>query len=299
MQREQFESKLQALLPDASAAALRKWTEYAHELDQDGTEPEVNFYDTSYVELSLVKQYQGVEVATALFNYGEHFVWNPFELRGAARLLTKGWSLEKIRTYAIENGCDSTAEEYEESREALRALQNSQQSNLDISTSQQPEMAENRRRFRSDLACGIRQLYALEKELQGQDGTFSDWIRTAYEINADFEHPFSEAVDELCTTFHTVDDCCGREIAQKLYNSMDVVIPNEIISAANYLRLGGEFESLSELAQAGFFMEQLDDAAVSRAVSFMDAGGCAEKAYSAASQESSEIWSTPAQGVTI
>lgn len=299
MQREQFEIELQALLPDASAAALQKWTEYAQELDQDGTEPEADFYDAAYVELSLIKQHQSIEIATELFNFGERFVFNPFELRGAARFLTEGWALDAIKAYVVENGCDSTAEEYEESREALRAFQNSQQNDLKIFPSPQSEMTENRRRFRSDLAYGIRQLYALEKKLQGQDGAFSDWIQTACEINADFEQPFSETVDGLCAAFHAADDCCGREIAQRLYNSMAVIIPNEIISAANYLRLGGEFESLPELAQAGFFMEQLDDAAVSRAVSFVNAGGRAEKAYAAARRESSETWKPPAQGQTM
>lgn len=112
------------MLPDASAAALRQWTEYAHELDQDGTEPEPDFYNSTYVELSLIKQHQGAEVAAALFNYGEHFVWNPFELRGAASLLTKGWPLERIEAYTVENGCDSSVEEFEESRAALEAFQN-------------------------------------------------------------------------------------------------------------------------------------------------------------------------------
>lgn len=125
MRKEQFESRMRELLPKASDAALKRWTEYAQELDQDGTEPEANFYDSTYVELTLIKQHQGVQAATALFNYGEHFTFNPFELRGAASPLNDGWPLDKIQAYAVENGCDPTEAEYEESQVALQAFQES------------------------------------------------------------------------------------------------------------------------------------------------------------------------------
>lgn len=139
MRKEQFESRIRELLPEVSDTAIKQWTEYAQELDQDGTEPEADFYDSAYVELTLIKQHQGEQAATELFNFGEHFTFNPFELRGAASLLLKGWPLDEIKAYTMENGCDSTAEEYEESQEALRAFRNSQQESPSLLSSQQSE----------------------------------------------------------------------------------------------------------------------------------------------------------------
>ena len=95
-------------------------------LEQDGTEKARDLYDASYVELRLIKEYQGEPTAASLFNYGEQFVFNYFELRGAAAKLTEGWTLEQIRDYTIENGCDPTDEEYRESAQALQAFRSQQ-----------------------------------------------------------------------------------------------------------------------------------------------------------------------------
>lgn len=83
-------------------------------------------YDAAYVELRLIKEHQGEPTAASLFNYGEQFVFNYFELRGAAAKLTEGWTLDKIRDYTIENGCDPTEEEYRESAQALQAFRSQQ-----------------------------------------------------------------------------------------------------------------------------------------------------------------------------
>ena len=127
MRREQFEIRIKDLLPDARANALAVWVKYAHELDRDGVEMESDFYDATYVELSLIKEHQGEEIAAKLFNFGEQFTFNYFELRGAASKLAEGWTLEKIREYTLENGCDAAPEEAEESQAALRAFQASDQ----------------------------------------------------------------------------------------------------------------------------------------------------------------------------
>ena len=106
MQKNEFEAMVKELLPDVTAQAMEKWTQYAQELEQDGTEKQSDLYDAAYVELQLVKEHQGEPTAASLFNYGEQFVFNYFELRGAAAKLTEGWTLEQIRDYTIENGCD-------------------------------------------------------------------------------------------------------------------------------------------------------------------------------------------------
>ena len=122
MQRNEFETMVKELLPDVTEQAMEKWTQYAQELEQDGTEKESDLYDAAYVELRLITEHQGEPTATRLFNYGEQFVFNYFELRGAAAKLTEGWTLEQIRDYTIENGCDPTEEEYRESVQALQAF---------------------------------------------------------------------------------------------------------------------------------------------------------------------------------
>lgn len=127
MQKNEFEVMVKELLPDVTAQAMEKWTQYAQELEQDGTEKERDLYDAAYVELRLIKEYQGEPTATSLFNYGEQFVFNYFELRGAAAKLTEGWTLEQIRDYTIENGCDLTDEGYRESEQALRTFRGQQE----------------------------------------------------------------------------------------------------------------------------------------------------------------------------
>lgn len=221
MTREDFERRITDLLPDVSDQAMKSWLEYAKSLDRDGTETESEIFDRSYVELALIKRHQGVETAAALFNYGEKFVFNYFELRGAAEFLKEGWPLERISDHAVENGCDPTLEAMEESHAALEEFQSGKW-----------DTRENKRKFSSDLSQGIRQFYALEQGLGGQDGTFSEWIRAAYEINEDFDQSFAEVVSGLCGAFHDTDAQYGRDISRQLYNTLAVVLPAEIRSAA-------------------------------------------------------------------
>ena len=126
MQKEQFETRIKELLPNMTEQAMDKWGDYAQYLLEEEEETSDFFYDAVYVELCLIKQHQGEQTATSLFNYGEHFVFNYFELRGAAALLTDGWALDKIRDYVIDNDCDPTQEEFEESQNALRDFRKSE-----------------------------------------------------------------------------------------------------------------------------------------------------------------------------
>ena len=151
MTREDFERRITDLLPDVSDQAMKNWLEYAENLDRDGTETESEIFDRSYVELALIKRHQSVETAAALFNYGEKFVFNYFELRGAAELLKEGWPLERISDHAVENGCDPTLEAMEESHAALEEFQSGKW-----------DTRENKRKFSSDLSQGIRQFPLLK-----------------------------------------------------------------------------------------------------------------------------------------
>ena len=126
MQKEQFETRIKELLPNMTEQVMDKWEDYAQYLLEEEEETSDFFYDAVYVELCLIKQHQGEQTATSLFNYGEHFVFNYFELRGAAALLTDGWALDKIRDFVIKSDCDPTQEEYEESQNALRDFRKSE-----------------------------------------------------------------------------------------------------------------------------------------------------------------------------
>ena len=126
MQKEQFETRIKELLPNMTEQAMDKWEDYAQYLLEEEEETSDFFYDAVYVELCLIKQHQGEQTVTSLFNYGEHFVFNYFELRGAAALLTDGWALDKIRDFVIKSDCDPTQEEYEESQNALRDFRKSE-----------------------------------------------------------------------------------------------------------------------------------------------------------------------------
>ena len=141
MQRAEFESRIRELLPRASETALDHTVSYAEELEREAEECAESLYDAFYVELALVKRDHGAEIAKALFDCGEHFTFNFFELRGAARLLANGWSLEQVEAYTVENGCDAAPEEAIESRSALRAFQNGDPNFLEApETEMGPEM---------------------------------------------------------------------------------------------------------------------------------------------------------------
>lgn len=114
MQKNEFEVMVKELLPDVTAQAMEKWTQYAQELEQDGTEKQSDLYDAAYVELRLIKEYQGEPTATSLFNYGEQFVFNYFELRGAAAKLTEGWTLEQDEEDTTAQAGSENASETEE-----------------------------------------------------------------------------------------------------------------------------------------------------------------------------------------
>ena len=71
MQKEQFEARIKELLPNTTEQAMDKWEDYAQYLLEEEEETSDFFYDAVYVELCLIKQHQGEQTATSLFNYGE------------------------------------------------------------------------------------------------------------------------------------------------------------------------------------------------------------------------------------
>lgn len=140
-------------------------------------------------------------------------------------------------------------------------------------------------RFSRELAESARQLLSLEQELGGQAGNFGEWLQIAYEVNEDFEVPFSDVVRDICEAFQIVEQNYGTAVAQYLYDTRSAVLPTEIENAARYLSCGGRTEDISALAKSGFFMEELVHDNIVRAVAYMEAGGAAAGAYQAAKDD--------------
>ena len=129
MRKEEFDFRVRLLLPQVSETALEGYTQLAEDPEVEETMGRSTFYDSLYVDLALVKRDHGEIVATDLFNYADFYTFNPFELRGAARLIADGWEIPEIATHLIEHGgeepfCEYTPEEETESEELLWLFQN-------------------------------------------------------------------------------------------------------------------------------------------------------------------------------
>ncbi|MFR8004560.1 MAG: hypothetical protein ACLU6E_02250 [Dysosmobacter welbionis] len=150
------------------------------------------------------------------------------------------------------------------------------------------EAEKNKQRFALDLASASQRLYELENDIQGQRGAFSQWLRVAHELNEDFTRPFAEVVGEICDAIRYADRQYGREIALRLYNSQEIILPDEIRRAAQYLSYGGRFESLKGLAQVGFFEADYSHEELLCAINFMNAGGAVIDVFRIVKHESTD-----------
>ena len=118
MDVKEFEERMYKLLPQISSKAMENFQNYATELGRDDVIPASEFFMETYVELDLVKKHYGEEIAQKLFDLGESFTLNPFEIRGAANHLQNGTEVEKIKELALDGDCDYTEQERKESEKA-------------------------------------------------------------------------------------------------------------------------------------------------------------------------------------
>ena len=112
MRKEEFDFRVRLLLPQVSETALEGYTQLAEDPEVEETMGRSTFYDSLYVDLALVKRDHGEAIATDLFNYAETYTFNPFELRGAARLIADGWKIPEIANHMIEHGGEEPFCEY-------------------------------------------------------------------------------------------------------------------------------------------------------------------------------------------
>lgn len=151
-----------------------------------------------------------------------------------------------------------------------------------ILSNREIEIEANRARIASDMPKCINTFLGIEKILQVKEQKLGEWMQIVFEINQDFENAPSEVADEIGNAFLQIKWRNGIDIAQLLYDTQVIVLPNELTASADYLSKGGQFDSLQGLASVGFFMEQFESSMhddVMQVVSYMNDGGAADKVY--------------------
>ena len=83
---------MRELLPDASAEALNAWEAFVADLCGGSASAEAQMRGELCAELLLIREQYGRDLAVRLFNMGERYAVNTFELPGAAELLSNGAS---------------------------------------------------------------------------------------------------------------------------------------------------------------------------------------------------------------
>lgn len=113
MGKEEFQACIMELLGETDSAATEAWLQYAEDLDQAGAETKAVFFDEICGELQAIKGEFGLDIARQLYNYGQTFTFNPFELRTAAEHLHIGISMEKNIAQALEGDFFTTPRRYQ------------------------------------------------------------------------------------------------------------------------------------------------------------------------------------------
>jgi len=278
-----FEARVRELLPKADQEAMRKWLGYAQELEQDGTQPATDFFKEIYVELALVKQHDGSEIARQLFDIGRSFTFNPNEIRGAARLLKQGMAMEAVCQNALNGYCDPTPQESQESRDMLYSLTYPQQKqeNKRVEPGESP-LDKKLKSFSSDQARLIRDAvekavsYALKEAVPNEDELYCEidhdlvnrylipledmGTRLSIEKLAEIidAHP---AVDY--TDYHNTgirDDILEKDYAVKPFTintiTLERIFADKILAAEFHYQRGMLFDAAKHLYDLATMMQQ-------------------------------------------
>lgn len=176
-----------------------------------------------------------------------------------------------------------TESEWLRGAESHQPNQNDEHDEYDMKLKEQRRISSNKARHAADMPECIRLLSALEEELQGEKGQVGEWMRISYELNEDYEVAPAEMVHEICDAFRKVNHQYGNHIACALYDSQSIVLPCEIVHAADYLSMGGRFQDIRDLADAGVFMSNYDLLGYdlkTEIVALVNNGGSEDEVYS-------------------
>lgn len=98
-----FQLRIKELLSDYNQESMINWLKRSNEIKRI---PSSEFYKWLLEELSLVCEQYNVDIAKKLFNYGEIFTLDPYEIKGAAEHLKAGGDINKICDLALEGLLD-------------------------------------------------------------------------------------------------------------------------------------------------------------------------------------------------
>ena len=131
MEEQEFENKLNKLLPGADPKGIQNLITYAKELEESETVTKSEYFTDTFTEFYLVTQQYGQEKALQLLDVCKEFALNPFELRGAAYHLANGRTLSEISQLAADGECDPPNGEPLSAEAALKAFENGTLHNQD------------------------------------------------------------------------------------------------------------------------------------------------------------------------
>lgn len=184
MDKEIFEAAILRLLPDADTEDIDRWCEFAGEnvtreqyVDFEPVKTPVDkqtevgrWLGSLFAGLYQVAQTYGAEMAEQLWECGiHHSCLYPYEMLPMAEHLQKGGAIEDIENLIQEGALDSCPPFFVKLEDILStdSLELGRDSDAAQRISWEDECAKNKARLGRDLASGSRQLYEMEKELQG------------------------------------------------------------------------------------------------------------------------------------
>lgn len=99
-----------------------------------------------------------------------------------------------------------------------------------------------------------KRLKKLEQTLNGSKDGYKGWMNIIYDLyETTNEHPYRLAII-IYAKFMEIKNNFGQNIAKTLYDSQKVILAEELLEAAKYLKAGGPKEYLGELAEKGIFI---------------------------------------------
>lgn len=90
MNQSQVFDAIRELLPKVTKEAIISWADFIADMNFGDPQGKLRMCRELYAEILLIQQNYGNELATSLFNMGERYPLNTFELSGAAEKMDSG-----------------------------------------------------------------------------------------------------------------------------------------------------------------------------------------------------------------